>query len=1101
MRFSILGPLVVHGDDGAALPIGGTRLRRLLVLLLLSPGRTVRSERLVRGIWADEPAPVSAGNALQALASRLRRALGPSAPLHGDPTGYRLDVDPRSVDLVRFEDLADQGRRARAEGDPATAAARLAEALELWRGPALADLSGAGAGGADDVAVRLAESRRGVELDLLTLRLDLHGADSVLPDIEAAAAREPHAERPVELLMRALAGAGRQADALAAYDRLRRALADDLGIDPSPQIQRLHVRLLRGELTAPAPPAPRRETPPPPPAPPRPAPVKRLPHHLTSFIAREDELTRVRDLLARERLVTLIGPGGAGKTRLSIEAGARFVEDHADLAAGVWFVELAPLREGADIPHALLAALGLGDSAAMTVSSATAHVPAILDRVVDFIGRQDLLVVMDNCEHLVAETAQVAERLLAACPGLRILATSREPLGIAGERLLGVPSLELPPEDTPADRAGDYASVRLFAERARAVLPEFTVDPANAEHVVRVCRELDGLPLALELAAARLRAMPLAHLAARLSDRFRILTNGSRFALPQHQTLQAVVDWSWELLDDTERTLLRRLSVFAGGATLDAVEAVCDLRGGPDVWSVLFALVDKSLVIADVPEDSDSEPRYRMLETVRAYGAQRLAESGEEPALRRALAHYVRDLFREADPHLRGPEQLAWLTRLRQEHDNLTAALRWAVAERDTDLALDLVAGSAWYWQMVNTWTDLVRWCGEILDLVGDRVPPGRAAAYAQCLTTSVIGDQPALVDTAVKSLLRAEEILLEAGDHTEDHPALFSLPLLLGMLGYDPAARLARLDTVAQTHPDPWTRACARLFGGLLASHQGRGAQGREWVMDGLARYRAIGDRWGIAHALTCAADVVRYSDPQREHELLTEGGRLADELHLPGLATVFRVRRAVLMAARGAVAEARRELAVARGALPDPETRVFLRVGEADVARLAGDPLAADQHLADLTAAVQDMSEVMRTQVEPLVQVRRARTAMALGRTAEARTRVAAAWDTLNPFIGEMHAAEVLEALAEVLAGAAPERAAVVLGYAEAVRGLPNDADPEVARCRRRARDLLGADEFDRAYAQGSGADRATMAAQVAGWLAEWRPARPAGPGTPGA
>nr|WP_218902085.1 BTAD domain-containing putative transcriptional regulator [Streptomonospora nanhaiensis] len=1077
------------------MPIGGTRLRRLLVLLLLSPGRTVRSERLVHGIWADEPEPVSAGNALQALASRLRRALGSAAPLHGDPTGYRLDIDPRSVDLVRFEELADKGRRARTEGDPATAAAHLAEALGLWRGPALADLGGGG--GADDVAVRLAEARRGVELDLLTLRLDLDGAEAVLPDIEAAAAREPHAERPVELLMRALAAAGRQADALAAYDRLRRALADDLGIDPSAELQRLHVRLLRGELTAPSPPRPRRETPPPAP-PPRAAPVKRLPHHLTSFIAREDELTRVGELLAAERLVTLIGPGGAGKTRLSIEAGARFVEEHADLAAGVWFVELAPLREGADIPHALLSALGLGDSAAMAVSSTTAHVPAILDRVVDFIGGRDILVVIDNCEHLVAETAQVAERLLAACPGLRILATSREPLGIAGERLLGVPSLELPPEDTPAERAGDYASVRLFAERARAVLPGFTVDSGNAEHVVRVCRELDGLPLALELAAARLRAMPLAHLAARLCDRFRILTNGSRFALPQHQTLQAVVDWSWELLDDTERTLLRRLSVFAGGATLDAVERVCALDDGPDVWSVLFALVDKSLVIADVPDDPDTEPRYRMLETVRAYGAQRLAESGEEPAVRRALAHHVRDLFREADPHLRGPDQLAWLARLRQEHDNLTSALRWAVAERDTDLALDLVAGSSWYWQMVNTWTDLVRWCGDILDLIGDRVPPGRAAAYAQCLTVSVIGAMPAMVEPAAKSLLRAEEILEEAGDTPWNHPSLFSLPLLLGMLGYDTAGRLDRLDRVVQTHPDPWTRAAARLFGGLLASHHGRGAQGREWVMDGLARYRAIGDRWGIAHALTCAADVARYSDPQRELELLTEGGRLVDELRLTSLAAVFHVRRAVLMAARGAIADARRELDAARGAVPDPETRVFLRVGEADVARLAGDPLGADEILNDLTAAVEAMNEVMRTQVEALVLVRRARTAMALGRTAEARVRVAAAWDALHPFIGEMHAAEVLEALAEVLAATAPERAAVVLGYAEAVRGLPNDADPEVARCRRQVRDLLGPDGFDRAYDEGRGADRARMAARVAAWLEEWRPARPSGPGT---
>ncbi|MFD0776412.1 ATP-binding protein, partial [Streptomonospora algeriensis] len=356
------------------------------------------------------------------------------------------------------------------------------------------------------------------------------------------------------------------------------------------------------------------------------------------------------------------------------------------------------------------------------------------------------------------------------------------------------------------EQAGDYAAVRLFAERARAVEPGFTVGAHNAEHVVRICRELDGMPLALELAAARVRAMPVAHLAARLSDRFRLLTNGNRFALPQHQTLQAVVDWSWELLDSAERTLLHRLSVFAGGATLDAVEHMWfpDADGGRDVWSVLFALVDKSLVSTDVA-DAGGAPRYRMLETVRAYGAQRLAESGEEPAVRRAHADYTLGLCSRADPHLRGPEQLDWLELLRLEHDNLTAALRWAIDSGDLRCALDLLHASCWYWQMGNSWSDLVRWCGELLRAAGGRPPKGRTFAYALCLAIHSAGTDFTDREISAKGLLRAEELLTESGGRPEDHPGLLQPAILLGMLGYDRCERIARLDRTAADQADQW--------------------------------------------------------------------------------------------------------------------------------------------------------------------------------------------------------------------------------------------------------------------------------------------------------
>nr|WP_255430214.1 BTAD domain-containing putative transcriptional regulator [Streptomonospora sp. PA3] len=1045
---------------------------------------------MIRGVWAGEPEPESAGNALQALASRLRRALGASAPLHGDSAGYRLEVDAGSVDLHRFEDLARCGRRARAEGRLQEADELLGEALALWRGPALSDLGETG--GAADVAVRLAESRRGILLERLALRLDLGRHDDALPEIEALAAREPHDERSAELLVRALSAAGRQADALAAYDRLRRGLAEELGLDPSPHMQRLHLRLLRGELHS-EPPAPARPEPPTEPAPPPARPVKRLPHILTSFVAREDEVVQVGGLLRDERLVTLIGPGGAGKTRLSIEAGGRFA-DERPAESGVWFVELAPLRDGADIPHALLAALGLSEPPGMSLSSgAPAAGGDIIDRVVDFLADRDALLILDNCEHLVAESAQVAERLLARCPRLRLLATSREPLGIAGERLLAVPSLALPPETTTARDAGDYASVRLFVERARAVDPDFALDEHNAEHVVRICRELDGMPLALELAAARLRAIPVAHLASRLSDRFRLLTNGNRFALPQHQTLQAVVDWSWELLDDAERTLLRRLSVFAGGAALGAVEHVGSQDaaiGERDVWSVLFALVDKSLVIADVAEDGGSEPRYRMLETVRAYGAQRLAESGEEPAVRRAHADYTLDLWTRADPHLRRTEQLSWLALLRQEHDNLTAALRWAIGRGEVSLALDLLHASCWYWQMGNSWADLVRLCGELLRAVGERPPADRIVAYAHCLAVHSLGADFNARDISVKGLLRAEELLAESGGRPEHHPGLLMIAMLLGMLGYDRTERSARLAETAADHPDPWIRAAAQLFGGLLALHSGEGGEGRRRVLTALERFRTIGDRWGTAHALTMAAGLYHLTDLDRELELLAEGDTLAAEIGVGGLRSQFRVRRAMGLAGRGRIEPARREIAEARTLAADSDTRLFCQVGAAEVEYAAGEYAAAREMVLALSAEVAAMNAVLRAQIEPVWLALRSRIAMALGDRDAALADAAAAWRMITPAMTGMPCADVLEQLAEVLHREWPERAAVLLGCAEAVRGLPNEADPAVVRVRARARGSLGAAAFDRAFAAGA----ATAPDRMGAWMDSW-----AGEGSP--
>uniref|UniRef100_UPI00189206E9 AfsR/SARP family transcriptional regulator n=1 Tax=Catenulispora rubra TaxID=280293 RepID=UPI00189206E9 len=610
----ILGPLEARAD-GVPIPIGGARLRALLTRLALDPDRSVSIPALVDALWEHEP-PDGAANALQSLVSRLRRTFGDPDIVVGTPGGYRLAVPADAVDAQRFETLARQGRGVVA-ADPAAARQLLREALALWRGPALADV--ADAGFATAPAARLDELRLSALCDRLDteLRLGLHV--EALPELEALLAEHPLRENIAALLVKALYAAGRQADALAVYERVRATLADQLGIDPSEQLTAVHLAVLRndpaltpaaaaaGSLDDAAPgsgsassaePARRRTN---------------LRARLTSFVGREEEVARIAKMLAASRLVTLVGPGGAGKTRLAGEAAARLLESgtqDADIADGVWLVELAPVTDPSELPQAILTALGQREMRLLRTEAQVGPARDALTRVTEGLAEQHLVIVLDNCEHLVDAAARAAEHLLEHVPGLRIVATSREPLGIGGENLFPVLSLPQPterPELTTPAEALTFPAVRLFADRAAAVRPDFVVADDNVADVVKICRRLDGLPLAIELAAARLRTLPLHAVASRLDDRFRLLTGGSRTAMPRHQTLRAVVAWSWELLSQAERDLAERLSVFPGGITAESASAVHlgaeDATGDMDaagiaanVDELLFALVDKSLL-------------------------------------------------------------------------------------------------------------------------------------------------------------------------------------------------------------------------------------------------------------------------------------------------------------------------------------------------------------------------------------------------------------------------------------------------------------------------------------------------------------------------
>ncbi|MFE1291620.1 BTAD domain-containing putative transcriptional regulator [Streptomyces sp. NPDC058751] len=744
MRYRILGVAQAEDDRGAQVTLGGPRVRMLLTALAQHPARTVSPDTLIDEVWADDP-PQDAPGALQALIGRLRRAIGKDA-VTSEAGGYRLDATRDDVDLFVFERLVTEGRTALDTGDARTAAARLTEALALWRGPALADLPDRTAATRPD-ALRLEATRSRVEADLRLGR-----AADVVPELRELTTAHPYDEALHALLIRALRETGRGADALAAYEDVRRALTDGLGADPGPELRDLHAALLDPRDTrGPGEPASARDGAAPAAAP-RPGDPSRarrtgnIRPRLNSFVGREREVAAIRSDVRRARLVTLTGPGGSGKTRLAEEAAAGLAQ--------AWLAELAPLDRPEAVPGAVVSALGLRETALIT-NEMTGVQDDPVTLLVEYCAPRSQLLILDNCEHVIDAAAELAETLLTRCPGLTILATSREPLGVPGE-------LVRPVEPLPPDSAR-----RLFMERAFVVRPDAATAPHDSAAVDEICRRLDGLPLAIELAAARLRMLTPRQIADRLDDRFRLLTSGSRTVLPRQQTLRAVVDWSWDLLDEQERTVLREASVFAGGWDLAAAEAVCT---GPAA-DLIGALVDKSLLVAtphgtggdsgpygrdglrdawdDGREGADGgDPgggmRYRMLETIHEYATERAAEvPGLRAAAERRHRAWVRALTEEAEPRLRSAGQLPWIRRLENEHDNIRAALRRALAAHDEEEAGALVLDMGWFWWLRNFRHEAIEWTGLVLRLGAWLSAPAGDRPAEAVRAGSAAGDGP----------------------------------------------------------------------------------------------------------------------------------------------------------------------------------------------------------------------------------------------------------------------------------------------------------------------------------------------------------------------
>jgi predicted ATPase/DNA-binding SARP family transcriptional activator len=985
------------------------------------------------------------------LISRLRRTL-PGLVIDSHPAGYRLVLaDPvDTVDVIEFDRIATRGQALLAD-DPARAADDLAAALRLWRGAALADV--AEADFARGHVSRLTERHLAVVEDHVEARLTLGRAD--VAELEALVAAHPLRERLRGQYMRALGAAGRQAEALTTFEDARRTLAEELGVDPSPELRDAHLSVLRGA-----------------PSGPRPAARTNLRARLTSFIGREEEIDRVAKLLEENRLVTLTGPGGAGKTRLAVESADRLTER---MPGGVWLAELAPVGDPAEVPQALLSALGLRERALMGNLRGTA--PAVTDpvgRLVAALAGERLLIVLDNCEHLIDACARLADRVLADCPGVRILATSREALGITGETLWPVPPLAFPGDGSPVsiEQVLGYPAVRLLADRGAAVRPGFTVD-ADLDAVLAICRRLDGMPLAIELAAARLRTMTAAQIAGRLDDRFRLLTGGSRTALPRHQTLRAVVDWSWDLLDEPEHVLLRRMSVFSGGATLESIEEVC----GCDVFDALIGLVEKSLVIVD------GTGRYRMLETIRAYSAGRLSDAGEAPQIRRAHAHHFLELAETAEPMLRTSDQMRWLRRLGAEYDNLHSALRWAIDVRDAAIAVRYVAALGWYWFLRGQRIEGEQLAAEAVAVPGDGPGQARALACMYWLLGGIGGNEGKPID---KGALRARlSMALESAagvDRDDLHPVLHIAPMGLRIFDGQIEEALAELELLRSAR-DPWLRATGQTVRGHALINLGL-VEGIEEVFSGaLAAFRELGERWGLSLTLTGMAEIALWKgEPESAKCYIEEALGYSLDFGSNDDSSFLRIRLAYAYTAVGDEVRARAELdAAIRGARRRnaPEDLAFVCFTLGEFARRDGDLTEARGHLEDaigyLTQGGPPQFGAMIHSQLGLIHALEGDTATALGRHTEALRLAMFVHD--SPVIGQ-----ALVGFADLaLCTGDPERAATLLGAAVAVRGMEDKSQSDPPRIEQAVREEIGDTRFDDAYARGLAMDAESAGAYL--------------------
>ena len=806
LRIRLLGGFEVAGAE--AVPESAWRLRRaksLVKLLALAPDRRLHREQVAELLWPDRDQGSAANNLRQALFV-ARRALGDESPCLAVRDGVLALVDV-AVDVDDFEQAV-----ADARAEPTIAACERAAAL--YGGELLPEDR------YEEWTAARREALRERHLWLLVTLAELHEAAgdqaAAIEALQRAVVEDPLHEAAHRELMRLFAAAGRQQQALAQYQQLRDALRRELAADPDPETRRVHREILAGSIEAPA---ARGAT--------------NLPHRVTSFVGRRRELTELAAMLGRTRMLTLVGPGGCGKTRLALELADGRVED---FAGGVWLAELASIADPELVVQQIATAVGV-------------QLQGLRDPVevlAEQIGERRMLLVLDNCEHVVGECARIVSRLLAACPALEVLATSREPLRVQGEVLWRVPSLSLPDPSGahPPAALGDFEAVRLFVERAQAVAAGFALDRDNAAAITAICLRLDGMPLALELAAARAAVLAPAQIAERLHDSLGLLTAGSR-GLSRQETLRATLEWSHDLLTEPERVLFRRLGVFAGSFAIDAVEGVCDV----DALALLGPLVEKSLVQV---EPGDGEHRYRLLETMRQYARERLGEAGELRAFEARHRAWYLALAEAEDPTPTGGR--GDVARVERDHDNLRAALASAL-EHAPEEAVQLALAMWWFWVGRGYFAEGSRW----IDAALARLPEPTELRARALAARAILAVRRGLLERRVELVEEAVAIRRAIGDRGALARGLRELGDHLLLNSDHDGADRAFAEALELAADDPGQAAGIKQSQGVLAHYRGDLAGARERFGQSIALLEEAPDAspfWAVGIALAVVPD-----------------------------------------------------------------------------------------------------------------------------------------------------------------------------------------------------------------------------------------------------
>ncbi len=1056
MDVRLLGSVEIVVDD-RHVALTGAGEAAVLALLALQASRVVTVDHLVDALWGER-LPANPANALQLRVSKLRKALGAAGVDAGvvvtRPPGYLLDLAPSAVDALAVSDEIARARQAAQAGDATAAVRAYRQALGTWRGTPLAEFGDAP--WAVGEARRLEELRLAATEECLTLELDQGRHVEVLDELEPLIRENPLRERLHALAMLALYRSGRQADALAAFQTARAVLDEELGLDPSPELRALEAAILQQDPTLAAPGRAYE------------GPTSRLPERVATMVGRDEDVAELVAHLAEDRLVTVTGPGGTGKTTLAIEAARHVEESFED---GAVFVGLAGVMAAEDVPATIASSFGLPPVEPLAGES-------VDRRLARQLGHRRALVVLDNCEHVVDAAASTVESLLTGCPHIVVLATSREALAVHGEVQYALPPLPGPDPASPADELRDAAAVRLFIDRARAASRTFDPSDDDLATIAGICLQLDGMPLAIELAAARVRSLPLPQLAERLDDRFRLLTTGPRTADARHRTLHDTVDWSYRLLDEPEQVLFRRLGALRGSWTLADAETVCAAPplDPADVFDVLTRLVDRSLVAPVAGTD-----RFRMLETIRQFAEQQLHAAGEHDDVMARHVDGLIELAEQADPQLRGHDQVAWLRRLEERHDDLRAALAFCRSHPDThgQDGLRLAAGLGWFWYVGDHDEGRRHLQGMLAE-----VPGASPEARGRALQAVALVERPsACVVHPSQPCATAAQASVELLDRAGDRQGAARSRVLLaveGIRGGPAEEAMAQLDAAAERFdPDSWDAALAAFVRMEILVRHGQTDAGIAEGDRAAALFHQLGDRWGVSAVKAHQGFNLRAVGRVEEAlDIYEDGLEVAREVGLHNTVQLVSGEVAMLRVARG-------EVAAAVAALDEGEAVArrygyrggvgFAHVGRGFLARRDGDLAEADRHFA---AAVEILEEVGSLPYLAWAASGWGHVRELLGDLPGARRRhdrvLEIARDLQDPWLTAL----ALEGLAGVVASEDPRQAAHLLGTADRLRRTharpPSPLEAlELERIIQTAHASLGEGAFDAAFRDGATRD----------------------------